>query len=144
VVFWVFVYLGNKGISSISFVHFAILMRQCSNFRSTPPVKLHRWDLLTCPFFIMFSKVYTHWRALHCHLFLTHYLWTRSDLTQLQRLSQRSTEFYRNITISLECEIIEGIPGLRIVALRHGLPDHTHVLVCLIHQSSPSHTTSST
>jgi len=73
---------------------------------------------------------------------------TRSDLTQLQGLSvplpQSSTDFYRNITISSECEITEGIPRMRRVALQHGLPDLSHVLVCLIHHASLSHTTSST
>jgi len=53
---------------------------------------------------------------------------TRSDLTQLQRLfvplPQRSTEFYRNITISSEYEITEGISGMRRVALRHIYMSH--------------------
>jgi len=50
-------------------------VRQRSKFRSTSAVKLHWRDLLTCPFFIIFSNGYTHWRVPHCHLSLTHYLW---------------------------------------------------------------------
>lgn len=124
-------YVGNRVVLSILFISFVILVRQHSKFWSVQPVKLHWRDFLNFPFFFIFSNVYTHWRSLYCHPSLKHYLW-QPDRTSLQRLPvpQCLSEFYRNATISSECDIIETILRIRRVALRHGLPDLSHVLVC--------------
>jgi len=99
-------------------IHFAYsvcnLVRQRSKYRSTRPVKLDWRNLLTFPFFNIFSNIYTHWRSLHCHLTLTHYSWQpdrcrgcsclcRSARTNFTAILQ----FYKNVKLQkefLECE----------------------------------------